>query len=69
MTRPRFDDQLDLAAVPTSLSCAGMFVEATLSERGAVAVLDQARNVVTALVSSAVDSTGVTVADLRWWEG
>lgn len=68
MTRPRFTDQLDLAAVPTAVSCARMFVEAVLIKWGAVALLDQARAVVTDLVTDAVESTGVTETGIRWWE-
>lgn len=67
MAQPRFTDQLDLAAVPTAVSCARMFVEAVLIQWGASALLDQARAVVTDLVADAVESTGVTETDIRWW--
>jgi hypothetical protein len=68
MTQPRFTDQLDLAAVPTAVSCAQMFVEAVLIKWGAGSLFDQARGVVTDLVATAVESTGVTETDIRWWE-
>jgi len=63
--RPRFTDQLALAAVPTAICCVRMFVEVTLIKWGAAVVLDQALSVVTELVSHAVASTGVT--EPRWW--
>jgi hypothetical protein len=68
MAQPRFTDQLYLAAVPTAVSCAQMFVEATLIDWGAIAILDDARTVVKELVSGAVESTGVNETDIRWWE-
>jgi anti-sigma regulatory factor (Ser/Thr protein kinase) len=62
----RFEDQLELAAVATAVSCARAFVRATLRGRGASHVLDDALIVASELVTSAVKATGITEPSPAW---
>ncbi|MGH3623295.1 MAG: hypothetical protein ACRDQ5_16105 [Sciscionella sp.] len=54
MQQPRFIDYLDLAAAPTAIPCARMFIEATLIKWRAIGILEQALKVTTELVTKAV---------------
>src|SRR5579875_2845635 len=60
MPRPRFTDRLNLAALPTAVSCAQTFIQVTLARWGASTII------VSELVTSAVETTGITDTHPRW---
>lgn len=66
MSRPRFVDQLDLAALPTAVSCSRVFTKLTLTKWGATSIVDDAPLVVSELVTNAVRATGITDPHPRW---
>lgn len=68
MRRPWCVDQLDLAAVPTAVTCSRVFVKITLDKWGASTAVDDALLVVSELVTSAVRTTGVTDPHPHWSE-
>lgn len=68
MPQPRFVDRLDLAALPTAVSCAQVFTKLTLTAWGASLIIDDALVIVSALVRNAVETTGVTDPNPRWSE-
>jgi hypothetical protein len=66
MPRPRFTDRLNLAALPTAVSCAQTFIQVTLARWGASTIIDDALIIVSELVTSAVETTGITDTHPRW---
>ncbi len=68
MPQPRFTDRLNLAAVPTAVSCAQTFIHLTLARWGVSTIIDDALVVASELVTSAVATTGITDAHPRWSE-
>lgn len=68
MSRPRFVDRLDLAALPTGVGCSRVFTKLTLTKFGAASIVDDALLVVSELVTNAVRATGITDPRPRWGE-
>jgi anti-sigma regulatory factor (Ser/Thr protein kinase) len=62
----RVEDQLQLAATATAVSCARVFVRATLPRWGASRILDDAVLVTSELVTNAVRATGITEPNPVW---
>ena len=60
------EDQLQLAATATAVSCARVFVQATLPRWGASRTLDDALLVTSELVTNAVKATGITEPNPVW---
>ena len=66
MSHPRFTDRLDLAALPTAVSCSRAFTKLTLTKWGATSSIDDALLVVSELATNAVKVTGITDPHPRW---
>jgi hypothetical protein len=68
MSRPRFVNRLNLAALPIAVSCSRVFTKLTLTRWGATFIVDDALLVVSELVTNAVQATGITDPHPRWSE-
>lgn len=59
--RPKFEDELKLAALPTAVSCAQMLVRSDLQRWGiASGHIETAARLASGLVTNAVETTGIT---------
>ncbi len=65
---PRLAASLNLAALPTAVSCSRMFVRHTLQRWTLPEQIDTAELVVSELVTNAVKATGVTTPKPTWSE-
>jgi anti-sigma regulatory factor (Ser/Thr protein kinase) len=59
---------LDLAAVPTAVSCSRIFVRHALTQWGMKALQDTAELVISELVTNAVEAVGITEGGPSWAE-
>jgi anti-sigma regulatory factor (Ser/Thr protein kinase) len=59
---------LDLAAVPTAVSCSRMFIRHTLVSWNLPDLVDVAELIISELVTNAVKATGITTSEPSWGE-
>jgi anti-sigma regulatory factor (Ser/Thr protein kinase) len=64
--RPMLPSSLNLAALPTAVSCSRMFIRHTLRSWNLVDQIDSAELVVSELVTNAVKATGVMLPNPGW---
>ena len=68
MTTPRLHDGIRLVSTRTAINCAGLFVVSTLMKWGARTVLRSAVVETEALVTAAVNATGIPEERMYWTE-
>jgi hypothetical protein len=68
VTTPRLHDSIRLVSTRTAINCAGLFVVSTLMRWGARTVLRNAVVETEALVTAAVNATGIPEERMYWTE-
>jgi hypothetical protein len=68
VSTPRFHDDMRLVSTRTAITCAGLFVVSTLMKWGVRTILRSAVGETEALVTAAVNATGIPEERMRWTE-